>query len=86
VLHLRPGEYHALTQAIIASLPPAAARETLQGYDAHDVFYTARGTYHLGNTCNQWTSDRLAAAGAKVGRWTPFPGGVMKWVPPLASR
>jgi hypothetical protein len=45
------------------------------------VFYTARGTYHIGNTCNQWTSDQLAAAGVRIGTWSPFSGGVMKWVP-----
>ncbi|MCB2083351.1 MAG: DUF2459 domain-containing protein, partial [Sphingomonadaceae bacterium] len=51
------------------------------GYADYDVFYDAPGTYHLGNTCNQWTSDMLAEAGIKTGWWTPFPGGVMKWVP-----
>ena len=24
-----------------------------------------------------------SAAGVKVGAWTPFAGGVMKWVPPI---
>ncbi|BDI61322.1 TIGR02117 family protein [Qipengyuania nanhaisediminis] len=81
VLHLRPREFRALADAIIAALDPPAARETLQGYGAHDVFYSARGTYHLGNTCNQWTADRLADAGVATGLWTPLPGGVMKWVP-----
>lgn len=81
VLHLRPGEYRTLASHIRVQLDPAESRETLPGYASHDVFYTARGTYSLGNTCNQWTSDQLASAGVKVGRWTPLPGGVMKWVP-----
>lgn len=80
---LRPEEYRQLADRIAAQLAPATTRETLPGYGAHDVFYTATGTYHLGNTCNQWTSDQLAAAGVKIGAWSPFPGGVMKWVPPL---
>jgi len=81
VLHLRPSEYRALAEAIVAQVDPVEAREVLPGYASHDVFYTAKGTYHLGNTCNQWTSDRLASAGVETGRWTPFSGGVMKWVP-----
>lgn len=79
-LYLRPAEYRALAMEIMAQLDPPGAREVLDGYERHDVFYSARGVYHLGNTCNQWTSDRLAAAGVRIGRWTPFSGGVMKWI------
>lgn len=50
------------------------------GYGAQDVFYNAHGTYTPLKTCNQWTSDALAAAGVRTGWWTPFAGGVMKWV------
>lgn len=81
VMHLRPEEYRTLVDVISAQLAPAATREVLPGYASHDVFYTARGTYHIGNTCNQWTSDQLAAAGVRIGTWSPFSGGVMKWVP-----
>ena len=52
------------------------------GYGPQDVFYDAPGTYTLRNTCNQWTSNMLAAAGVRTGWWTPFAGGVMKWVRP----
>ncbi len=83
VLRLRPDEYRALAEEILSQTYPASEREALPGYARHDVFYAARGTYNLGNTCNQWTSDRLAAAGVETGSWTPFPGGVMKWVPDL---
>ncbi len=82
-LRLRPEEYRALVSAIESQLVASETREVLPGYGSYDVFYTARGTYHVGNTCNQWTSDMLAAAGVKVGRWSPLPGGVMKWVPDL---
>ena len=51
------------------------------GYGRQDVFYEAPGHYTARNTCNQWTSDRLAEAGVRTGWWTPFAGGVMKWVP-----
>jgi len=80
VLRLRPEEYHRLVRRIEAQVRPPEQREVFAGYEDWDVFYTARGTYHLANTCNQWTSDTLAAAGVRTGWWTPFAGGVMKWV------
>lgn len=84
ILHLRPREYRALSGEIAAQIDPRSTREKLPGYERNDVFYTARGRYNIGNTCNQWTSDRLAAAGIEIGFWTPLAGGVMKWVPPTA--
>ncbi len=80
-LVLRPAEYARLVAEIERQAAAPADRKLYAGYAEYDVFYTARGTYHLGNSCNQWTADRLAAAGVKTGWWTPFPGGVMKWVP-----
>jgi len=76
-------EYAELSKGIEAQLAPQEERKTYQGYGSYDAFYDATGTYHLGNTCNQWTSDQLAAAGIKTGSWSPMPGGVMKWVPEL---
>lgn len=82
-LRLRPEEYSALVASVESHLIAHDTREVIPGYARHDVFYTARGIYHLGNTCNQWTADQLAAAGVRVGAWTPLPGGVMQWVPEL---
>ncbi|WP_347303858.1 DUF2459 domain-containing protein [Croceibacterium sp. TMG7-5b_MA50] len=76
---LRPDEYARLVHAISRSLPAAGAGH-YPGYGRQDVFYDAPGHYTLRNTCNQWTSDMLAAAGVRTGWWTPFAGGVMKWV------
>ena len=76
-------QYRLLAGQIATQLAPEDARRTYPGYSVHDIFYDARGTYHLGNTCNQWSSDRLAEAGIKTGWWTPMTGGVMKWVPPI---
>nr|WP_237489050.1 TIGR02117 family protein [Tsuneonella aeria] len=80
-LTLRPAEYARLVAHIERQMVPPEARRHYPGYADWDVFYTARGRYDWRNTCNQWTADALAAAGVRVGRWSPFAGGVMKWVP-----
>jgi len=80
-LRLRPAEYAQLVASIEKQILPRSQRKRYRGYEDWDVFYDAPGRYHLGNTCNQWTSDTLAQAGVRIGRWTPFAGGVMKWVP-----
>ena len=82
VLRLRSDEYLRLVRQIERQTPRESPRAVYRGYADYDVFYDAPGGYHVGNTCNQWTSDTLAAAGIRTGRWTPFAGGVMKWVPP----
>ena len=79
-LRLTPDEYRRLVAAVERSLPQDE-RESYPGYGPQDVFYEAPGEYTATNTCNQWTSDMLAAAGVRTGWWTPFAGGVMKWVP-----
>lgn len=85
VLRISDDQYEALVAAVERQVLPAAQRPALRGYASYDVFYDALGSYHLGNTCNQWTSDTLAAAGIRTGLWTPLPGGVMKWVPRVAD-
>lgn len=84
-LRINEAEYARLVARIEASLPSSATRKRHRGYGAHDVFYDAPGRYTARNTCNQWTSDTLAAAGIRTGWWTPFAGGVMKWVPKPAN-
>ncbi|MXO64700.1 DUF2459 domain-containing protein [Altererythrobacter endophyticus] len=83
--HMRPvtvsrNEYQKLVSTIEKVAPVARTRH-YPGYGAQDVFYDAPGNYTFTNTCNQWTSNSLAAAGIRTGWWTPFAGGVMKWVP-----
>lgn len=83
-LRVRGEEYLRLAAQIEATLPPIQEgnqRATYQSYEAHAVHFDATGRYTITNTCNQWVSDTLAAAGIKTGSWTPFAGGVMKWVP-----
>lgn len=50
------------------------------GYGATDLFYEAVGHYSPVETCNEWTGKALRAAGVTMGAWTPFEGGVMRWV------
>ena len=79
-LRLTPAQYRTIVRRIESLLPPPAERRAYPGYADYDAFYDARGRYTPANNCNQWTSDTLAAAGVRTGRWTPFAGGVMKWV------
>ena len=85
LLRLSAAQYDAIVRQIEAMLSPGSVGEPRRhypGYGVYDAFYDARGRYTAANTCNQWTSDTLAAAGVRTGTWTPFAGGVMKWVPP----
>jgi uncharacterized protein (TIGR02117 family) len=70
----------------IERFAPQVGTTRYTGYYRHDVFYDAPGRYTPTNTCNQWTSDILAEAGIRTGLWTPFAGGVMKWVPSIGQR
>ena len=81
-LRLTSAQYRRLVTSIERTLP-RGPRIRHAGYGPQDVFYDAPGHYTAANTCNQWTSDRLADAGVRTGWWTPFAGGVMKWVPQL---
>ena len=51
-----------------------------KGYGRTDLFYESNGHYNAFFTCNSWTSDVLRQAGIRTGRWTPFQGGVMRWI------
>ena len=74
---LRPDEYRRLAAFIVAARAPGGRR--WRGYGPYDVFYEARGRYDAVRTCNSWTGAALAAAGVRVGWWTPFPVTVLGW-------
>ena len=80
-VRLTPAAYRKLLNFIRASIIVSADGHAapIAGYGESDVFYEARGRYHLFNTCNNWTSDALAAAGVRTAAWSPFSGGVMRW-------
>jgi uncharacterized protein (TIGR02117 family) len=73
---LRSEEYRHLAAAIRAS---RSAGPALRGYAGFDAFYPGAGRYNAVTTCNAWTGNTLAAAGVRIGRWTPFPNAVMRW-------
>lgn len=80
---LRAEEYARLVgqvEAILPPLEPGEERVDHPSFQPGARNYDALGRYTLGNTCNQWVGDILAHAGMKMGTWTIFSGGVMKWV------
>ena len=88
--HLRPirltdAQYARLIASIEAASPHKRPLVRHDGYGQMDVFYDADGRYTAVNTCNQWTGNRLADAGVRVGRWTPIGSGVMKWAASSAN-
>ncbi|MFN3370638.1 MAG: DUF2459 domain-containing protein [Sphingomonadaceae bacterium] len=54
-----------------------AAGDPIAGYGADDFFLPGTGRYGWWRTCNQWAGDALAAAGVRVGLWTPFAQGLI---------
>ena len=87
-IRLSRTEYRQLAAAVRATVRPGTDGYPVPvpGYGRLDVFYGAKGRYSALNTCNVWTADMLAEAGVKVGRWTPFSGGVMWWFSPSPAR
>ena len=78
-LVVRPAEFRRLHAYVAATL--ADEGRAVGGYGPDDAFYPARGRYSAFVTCNVWTGRALAAAGIRVGRWTPFADDVMRWIP-----
>lgn len=46
-------------------------------YNNYDVFYRAKGSLNLFNTCNTWANNGLKHSGVKACLWTPFSDGVL---------
>jgi uncharacterized protein (TIGR02117 family) len=82
-LRLSTDDYARLVRRLEREIPPLADRARYPGYEDYDVFYDGMGRYTPVLTCNQWISNMLADAGIRAGWWTPFAGGVMRWVPAL---
>lgn len=50
--------------------------ETDQNYGPNDVFYEAKGSYHLFKTCNTWANNVLKAGHQKSALFTLFDFGI----------
>lgn len=79
-------QYRELTRFIESSIAVigdqgTAKTATEKSYGPDDRFYLATGSYHLFNTCNQWTGRGLARAGVRTGIWTPLKPQVLVWLP-----
>lgn len=74
---LSPDEYRRLAAYVRGTFGDGPS---VRGYAGHDAFYDAKGGYSAIDTCNQWTAGALRAAGVKIGVWTPFTFGVMRWL------
>ncbi|EAY28788.1 TIGR02117 family protein [Microscilla marina] len=73
-------QYRALVHYILKSFELTPEQKFLwvaKGYGNHDLFFQAKGRYHLFNTCNNWTNRGLKKMGISTGIWTPFEQGVL---------
>lgn len=52
-----------------------------RGYSSSDVFYEGVGSYHMLNTCNNWASRALDAAGVTTPVWSPFDSAIFSQLP-----
>lgn len=76
-------EYRMIASTIAAQMKLDSDRQPnpSPGYGNGDLFYEATGHYDAFNTCNSWTASVLRKAGIRTAFWTPFSGGVMRWIP-----
>ncbi len=75
-LTLTATEYRELVTFIRASFRlDASGRPMLlkgESYWSSDAFYHAEGSYHLLDTCNNWTNRALKHIGVRTAAWSPF--------------
>ena len=74
-------QYREIASAIRAqfALDENGASQPAGSYGPADTFYAAHGRYTALRTCNEWTGAILRDAGIRIGAWTPFNSGVMRW-------
>ncbi|MGK7654710.1 DUF2459 domain-containing protein [Roseovarius sp. B08] len=77
VLTITPAQYSALLNAILKQLKLNADHDALPlpapGFTDSDLFFAAKGRFHIFRTCNTWVSRTLRHAGIPFGAWTPTP-------------
>lgn len=82
-IRVSPPQYAKIVKAVQSRFALDESYQTIpsSGYGERDLFYRSHGHYNAFYTCNSWTGDVLRQAGIRTGLWTPFQGGVMRWVP-----
>lgn len=80
-VRLAPDQYRRLVDYVTQTFEvgPDGRATAIAGYGPDDLFFEANGRYSALHSCNDWTRQGLAAAGVRIGAWTPFAGGVMRW-------
>lgn len=77
-VRLSPEQYRQLVNAIQQSFKTDLQGQKIlipnSSYGPTDIFFVARGNYHLLNTCNSWAGDILRSAGIRAPLLTPLPG------------
>lgn len=56
-------------------------KSAFPGYFENDLFYDAKGSFSLFNTCNIWVNRGLKKADVKTSVWSPFDLGVLYHLP-----
>lgn len=81
ILRVTPQQYRSIVDQIRSTFHLNEHGESIAhpAYAPDNLFYDSNGHYSAINTCNSWTGNILRKAGVRVGVWTPFPGGVMRW-------
>lgn len=75
-------QYHSIIAQIRSKFRLKNGRSVASpAYAPDNLFYAATGHYSAVNTCNEWIGGVLRKAGVRMGAWTPFAGGVMRWFP-----
>lgn len=70
-LRLSPSQYQQLVTYALDSFDALNA-PAIRGYTPTDVFFPAKGWYHLFNSCNEWTRRGLTHIGVRTPIWSPF--------------
>jgi uncharacterized protein (TIGR02117 family) len=81
LMKLTNEQYKSLVYFIEASfkkdLDSRFILKNAKGYGKDDYFFHAKGSYHLFNTCNDWTNTAIKWTGNKTASKAPFAASVM---------
>jgi len=80
-LQINAATSQAIEQHILKTFQPSTPQLAFLGYDAHDRFYYASGTYNIFITCNTWIGNVLRQSGVSISWWTPFSYNVIHSIP-----